>query len=139
MIKLPEISAENAENAENTDASENTEDSENIPSEETGVIHPDTAEPSDKPDTAADTVLAELLAKRTALDPTSEEYAEQNRELEAYITNATGYQKIGSAYFQLSAVKASFICGLSIKKLPSVRSARQKLSRSVVYSSPSLI
>ena len=45
-----------------------------------------------------------MLAQRAALDPTSEEYAEQNRELEAYITNATGYQKIGSAYFQLSAV-----------------------------------
>ena len=97
-------STENAENAENTDDSENTEDSESTSSEKTGVIHPDTAELSDKPDTAADTVLAELLAKRTALDPTSEEYAEQNRELEAYITNATGYQKIGSAYFQLSAV-----------------------------------
>ena len=94
----------NAENAENTDDSENTEDSENTSSEETGVIHPDTAEPSDKPDTAVDTVLKEMLAQRAALDPTSEEYTAVSRKLDAYLADVTGYQKIGSAYFRLSAV-----------------------------------
>ena len=94
----------NAENAENTDDSENTEDSENTSSEETGVIHPDTAEPSDKPDTAVDTVLKEMLAQRAALNPTSEEYTAVSRKLDAYLADVTGYQKIGSAYFRLSAV-----------------------------------
>lgn len=100
----PTESDESTKNAENTVQSENAQDSENTSSDQAETTQTDTPKPSDKPDTAADTVLAELLTKRDALDPTSEEYAEQNRELEAYITNATGYQKIGSAYFQLSAV-----------------------------------
>ena len=100
----PTESDENTNNAENTVQSENAQDSENTSSDQAETTQTDTPKPSDKPDTAADTVLKEMLAQRAALDPTSEEYTAVSRKLDAYLADVTGYQKIGSAYFQLSAV-----------------------------------
>ena len=100
----PTESDESTKNAENTVQSENAQDSDNTSSDQAVTTQTDTPEPSDKPDTAADTVLEEMLAQRAALEPTSEEYTAVSRKLDAYLADVTGYQKIGSAYFRLSAV-----------------------------------
>ncbi len=49
-----------------------------------------------------DTVLAEMLERRDNLEPYSEEALKLQDEIEKYLSEQTGYRKIGSSYFRLS-------------------------------------
>ncbi len=94
LLYPPKDTSEPDEASEEPDISEIAE-----PDSETSET-----ESEKEPVAAADTVLEELLTRRETLTNAYEDVTETEKEIEDYLSEKTGYQKIGTDYYQLCAV-----------------------------------
>lgn len=92
LLYPPKDTSEPDEASEEPDISEIAE-----PDSETSET-----EPEKEPVAAADTVLEELLTRRETLMNAYEDVTETEKEIEDYLSEKTGYQKIGTDYYSFA-------------------------------------